>query len=96
MPRGRSAAAGAVVAGNGALWALLNQKSFNFLEHPQFWLIPPALSVLLAAHLNRKRLEPQVMTAIRYAATLSPDGAGYIRLRYAARGEAMDYLGFRP
>ena len=30
--------------------------------------------------------------SIRYVATLSPEGAGYIRLRYAARGEAMDYL----
>ena len=32
------------------------------------------------------------LASIRYAATLSPHGAGYIRLRYAARGEAMDYL----
>ena len=29
--------------------------------------------------------------SIRYAATLSPDGVGYIRLRYMARGESMDY-----
>ena len=29
--------------------------------------------------------------SIRYAATLSPDGVGCIRLRYMARGESMDY-----
>jgi hypothetical protein len=29
--------------------------------------------------------------SIRYAATLSHDGSGYIRLRYMARGESMDY-----
>ena len=60
------AAIGAVVAGNGALWALLNQRSFNFLEHPQFWLIPPAASVLVAAQLNRRRLDPPVLIAVRY------------------------------
>jgi hypothetical protein len=61
----------AALAGNAALWAwLAKDPERSFLNHPQFWLIPPALSVLLAAHLNRKRLEPQVMTAIRYAATL--------------------------
>jgi hypothetical protein len=61
----------AALAGNAALWTWLAREEWrSFFHHPQFWLIPPALSVLLAAHLNRKRLEPQVMTAIRYAATL--------------------------
>jgi hypothetical protein len=61
----------AALAGNAALWAwLAKDPERSFLNHPQFWLIPPALSVLLAAHINRRRLEPQVQTAIRYAATL--------------------------
>jgi hypothetical protein len=61
----------AAVAGNAALWAwLAKDEGRSFFAHPQLWLIPPALSVLLAAHLNRHRLEPQVLTAIRYAATL--------------------------
>jgi hypothetical protein len=61
----------AALAGNGALWSWLAKDPNRwFFEHPQLWLIPPALSVLLAAHLQRKRLEPGVLIAIRYAATL--------------------------
>jgi hypothetical protein len=60
----------AALAGNGALWALLLDYEFNFAGHPQFWLIPPALSALLASHINRHRLRPDVLTAIRYAATV--------------------------
>jgi hypothetical protein len=60
----------AAVAGNGALWALLVDFEFNFAGHPQFWLIPPAVSVLLAAQVNRHRLQPEVLTAIRYASTV--------------------------
>ncbi|HEX5105514.1 MAG TPA: hypothetical protein VFV87_16965, partial [Pirellulaceae bacterium] len=60
----------AALAGNGALWALLLDLNFNFAAHPQFWLIPPAISVLLAAQVNRHRLQPHVLTAIRYAATV--------------------------
>jgi hypothetical protein len=60
----------AALAGNGALWALLLDYEFNFAGHPQFWLIPPAVSALLAAHVNRNRLRLDVLTAIRYAATV--------------------------
>src|SRR5205823_2328622 len=42
----------------------------SFFQHPQLWLVPPALSTLLAAHLQRRRLEPTLLAAIRYAATL--------------------------
>jgi hypothetical protein len=60
----------AAVAGNGALWALLSEKELAFLVNPQLWLVPPALSVLIAAQLNRRRLNPDVLAGIRYAATL--------------------------
>lgn len=60
----------AAVAGNGALWALLSESRMGFLVNPQLWLIPPALSVLIAAQINRRRLAPDVLAAIRYAATL--------------------------
>jgi hypothetical protein len=59
----------AAVAGNGALWALLSDKDLAFLANPQLWLIPPALSVLIAAQLNRHRLTPEILAGIRYAAT---------------------------
>jgi fructose-specific phosphotransferase system IIC component len=41
------------------------------LEHPQFWLIPPALCVLVAAHLNRRQLTESQMTTIRYACAIA-------------------------
>lgn len=60
-----------VVLGNAALWVtLVQQPGWEFLKHPQLWLIPPAVCVLLAAHLDRERLRPQVLAAIRYAAML--------------------------
>ena len=64
------AAAAAGVAGNGALWSLLHDTNWEFMRHPQLWLIPPAASVLIAAHVNRRRLDPQALAAIRYAATI--------------------------
>jgi hypothetical protein len=60
----------AAVAGNGALWALLSESKFGFLVNPQLWLIPPALSVLIAAQINRRRLPADVLASIRYASTL--------------------------
>ncbi len=57
----------AALAGNGGLWYLLHETSdYHFFQHPQAWLIPVALSVLIAAHLNRKDFSPAQMTAIRY------------------------------
>lgn len=64
----RSYAAGlaAAVAANGAIWSLLHDSGFSLLAQPQFWLIPPALSVLLASQLNRNRLTEAQLTAVRY------------------------------
>jgi len=57
----------AALAANGSLWSLLNDTAnFGFFEHPQMWMIPPALSVLVAAHLNRKRLTTEQTIATRY------------------------------
>src|SRR5438046_1885295 len=64
------ATAAAALAGNGALLALLAEtEGFSISQHPQLWLIPPALSVLIAAQLNRQRLTTEVLAGIRYAAT---------------------------
>ena len=57
----------AAVAGNAALWAFWHESSWSFSNRPQLWMIPPALSVLLAAQINRKRLSANQLTAIRYA-----------------------------
>jgi len=61
----------ALAAANGSLWYFLNrQGGYHFLDHPQLWLIPPALCVLLAAHLNRRQLSAAQMTGIRYGASI--------------------------
>jgi hypothetical protein len=59
----------AALAANGGLWYFLaHQEGLGWLEHPQLWLIPPALCVLIAAHLNRHRLTEEQATAYRYGA----------------------------
>jgi hypothetical protein len=58
----------AAFAGNGGLWMLLDgAKGLGFYQHPQLWLIPVALSVLVAGHVNRDQLTKDQMTMIRYA-----------------------------
>ena len=61
-------AALAVLTGNMGLWVLWHHCGWDFLEHPQLWLIPLALAVLVAEHLDRRRLSEPQRTAIRYLA----------------------------
>lgn len=62
----------AALAGNGALWYVLHRTdALGFYEHPQLWLIPAGLSVLVAAHLNRTRLTPEQLSAIHYASMIA-------------------------
>lgn len=57
----------AAVAGNAGLWFVWNRTvDYQFLQHPQLWLIPVALSVLLAAYLNEERLTEDQMAGVRY------------------------------
>ncbi|MEX2187117.1 MAG: hypothetical protein WD875_10000 [Pirellulales bacterium] len=59
------------VAANGSLWYwLYATEGIGLHEHPQLWLIPPALCVLVAAQLNRARLSDEQMTAIRYLSAI--------------------------
>ena len=61
----------AAISANGGLWYFLNRiEGFRLLEHPQLWLIPPALCVLVAAHINRKQLTDAQLTTIRYACSM--------------------------
>jgi hypothetical protein len=58
------------LAANAALWFFLrNVEGWSLLEHPQLWLIPPALSLLAAAWINRESLGERQQTSIRYLAT---------------------------
>jgi hypothetical protein len=61
----------AAVAANGSLWYLLHEREgLGLAEHPQLWLIPPALCVLVAGYLNRERLAPEQSAAMRYGAAI--------------------------
>ena len=61
----------AALAGNGALWAFWVEQGQLLTQHPQLWLIPPALSVLVATHLNREKLSDSQLTSIRYFSTIA-------------------------
>ena len=61
----------AVVLGNAAWWVVLAQRDgWEFVSHPQAWLIPPAVCVLVVTHLYRGRLQPATASGIRYGSTL--------------------------
>ena len=61
----------AVIAANGSLWRLLGtHEGLSLAQHPQLWLIPPAVCVLVASYLNRARLSDQQMTSIRYLSAI--------------------------
>lgn len=57
----------AALAGNAGLWYFLHRtEAYGLFEHPQLWFIPVALSVLLAAYLNRADFTEEQLTGIRY------------------------------
>lgn len=76
-----SIAAGAMA--NFSLWSMYHHLGIDIFSRPQVWLIPPALSLLLAAQLNRSRLTENRLAAIRYCSILiiyvSSTGEMFIR-----------------
>jgi tetratricopeptide (TPR) repeat protein len=56
----------AALAANFGLWALLAYGGISFLVHPQMWLIPLAVILLLAEQLNQDRLPREVALGLRY------------------------------
>jgi hypothetical protein len=59
----------AALAANFGLWVIFaNVEGLHFVAHPQLWLIPLALILLIAEHLNRDKLTDAQATAIRYVA----------------------------
>lgn len=61
----------AALAANGGLWyALHRTDGFGLPQHPQLWFIPLALSVLVAAYLNRELFDERQMTGIRYVSLM--------------------------
>lgn len=61
----------AALAANGSLWYLLFRSAgLAITDHPQLWLIPPALCVLAAGFINRSRLSAEQSAALRYGAAI--------------------------
>jgi hypothetical protein len=56
------------LAANAGFWLLWHRLHLEFLVHPQLWLIPPALAMLVAEYLNHGRLSRQQSDAVRYVA----------------------------
>jgi hypothetical protein len=58
------------LAANFGLWALFHHSRLSFLVHPQLWLIPLAVIILVSEHLNRARLPAYQRLSLRYVALL--------------------------
>jgi len=62
----------ATLCANGAFWHLLAATpGWGFFEHPQVWLIPLALAVLVAAQLSQERIGDEELRTIRYICLLA-------------------------
>lgn len=62
----------AAVAGNAGLWYAFNRTAdYGLLQHPQLWLIPVAVSVLIAAYLNEDKLDEDQLTGVRYLSLIT-------------------------
>ena len=57
------------LAVNAGIWSLLAHTGVSAAVHPQVWVIPLALIVLVAEHVNRRELRPDVSAGLRYLGT---------------------------
>ena len=68
-PAGRAIPSGlAALALNMGLWVFWSQQGIGIFDHPQLWLIPVGLCVLVAEYLNHDRLTLAQSGTIRYLA----------------------------
>jgi hypothetical protein len=58
----------AALAVNFGLWSMLYHYGWKFLIHPQLWVIPLALILLVCEHVNRDRLTRGQSLSLRYLA----------------------------
>src|SRR5262249_34106081 len=49
----------AALAANFGLWSLFFNADLTFFSHPQLWMIPLALILLVSEHINRQELGPK-------------------------------------
>ncbi len=60
----------AALASNVGLWMVLAHHGLGLGIHPQLWLVPLALIVLVSEHLNRDSLRHEQRLALRYTGLL--------------------------
>lgn len=59
------------IALNGAFWSVLwDYQSLGIDRHPQLWLIPPCLCIMLGTWLGRDRMDAKQAAGLRYAALI--------------------------
>jgi hypothetical protein len=58
----------AAISANNALWLVLHQTGVGFLQHPQMWLAPIAVTALITEYLNHDRLTRTQSETVRYLA----------------------------
>jgi hypothetical protein len=59
--------AGAFAFGNLALWLFIQKyPAWSFQQHPQLWLIPPAVTALVISRWEQDRLDPRAAASLRY------------------------------
>lgn len=56
----------AALAANAGVWSLLEHTGVSPTVHPQVWVVPLALIVLVAEHVNRRELKPELAAGLRY------------------------------
>ena len=68
----------AALAANAGMWAMLAHADVSAAVHPQVWVIPLSLIVLVSEHINRRELGREASTGLRYI------GIGMLYLSSAA------------
>jgi hypothetical protein len=63
--------AAAAIVGNATLCSLFAEHGVSLLVHPQMFVIPPCVTVLAAAHINRTLLGEKTLASVRYFAITS-------------------------
>lgn len=79
----------AAILGNAGLWAMWHELDLELVTRPQLWLIPPALSALFAAHINRDRLTQQQVGSIRYVSVIVIYISSTVEMFIAGIGENL-------
>lgn len=57
----------AAISGNASLWLYFTSSdSLSFVDDPQFWVIPPAVSMIIVAQIFKSQLTRSQLISIRY------------------------------